>query len=278
MIHEAPHYGIEIIPFGEWGDARVVMDLARLAEASGWEGVFLWDHLSFVWGAPAGDPWVALAAAATVTERLRLGTDVSPLPRYRPALLARTLVALDRLSNGRAILGAGSGGVPQESSAFGDPDDAKTRAELLDESLAVLDGLMSGEPLTFHGRHLSVEGVTFSPLPVQRPRVPIWIGGESKAALRRAARWDGWVIGGVNEEAKMIRSPEQLAGEVAAIREHLPPGKPFDVAISGCSSAGERAMVAEYIDAGATWWIESVFGLRGSLDEMKARIAAGPPR
>lgn len=270
-------YAIEIVPFGEFGDPRVVMDLAAAAETAGWDGLFVWDHLSYVWGMPGGDPWVILSAAATVTERLCLGTDVTPLPRRRPQTLALTLATLDILSRGRVILGAGLGGLAQEFGAFGEPEDAKIRAAMLEEALTILDGLMSGQPVTFHGAHYTVENVTLNPLPVQRPRVPIWIGGESRPALRRAARWDGWVIGANNEQGEMIKTPAQLAEQVATIRQHRLHDAPFDVAMSGCSGPGDRAMVAEYAGAGMTWWLETLFGLRGSVAENRARILAGPP-
>lgn len=272
------HAAIEIVPFGdEFGDPRVIMDLASAAESAGWEGLFIWDHLAFVWGVPVGDPWVMLAAAATVTSRLRLGTSVAPLPRYRPHVLARTLVALDTLSNGRLILGAGLGGMAPEFGAFGEPEDDQTRAAMMEESLTVLDGLMSGEPVTFHGEHYSVRDVTLRPTPLQRPRVPIWIGGDSQPALRRAARWDGWIIGAVNEQQEMVKSPARLAKQVATIRQHRQTDAPFDIAMSGCSRPDERAMVAEYASAGMTWWLETLFGSRGSVEENKARIVAGPP-
>ena len=272
------HYAIEVVPFGEdFGCARGAMEVAAAAESAGWDGLFIWDHMAFAWGVPAGDPWVMLAAAATTTTRLRLGTSVAPLPRYRPHVLARTLTALDTLSDGRLILGAGLGGLALEFGAFGEPEDERTRAEMMDESLTVLDGLMSGEPLTYHGRHYSVEGISLRPTPVQRPRVPIWIGGDSRPALRRAARWEGWIIGAVNEQQEMVKPPDRLAKQVAYIGQHRQSDAPFDVAMSGCSRTSDRAKVAEYASAGMTWWLETLFGSRGSVAENKARILDGPP-
>jgi len=272
------HYAIEIVPFGdEFADPRVTMELAAAAESAGWDGLFIWDHMAFTWGVPAGDPWIMLTAAATVTTRLRLGSSVSPLPRYRPAVLARALAALDTLSGGRVILGAGLGGVAQEFAAFGEPEDTRTRAAMMEEALAALDGLMSGETVTFRGQHYTVDGVALRPLPIQRPRIPIWIGGESPPALRRAARWDGWIIGAVNEQQEMIKPPEQLAEQVATIRQQRAAAGPFEIAMSGCSVPDDRAMVAEYAAAGMTWWLETLFGTRGTVAENKARILAGPP-
>lgn len=271
-------YAIEIVPFGEFGDPRVVMDLAVAAESAGWDGLFVWDHLAYVWGMPGGDPWVILSAAAAVTERLRLGTDVTPLPRRRPQTLALTLATLDALSNGRVILGAGLGGSSLEFGAFGEPEDAATRAVMMDEALEVLDTLLRGERVNHQGRYYTARDVALNPLPVQRPRLPIWIGGDSNPALRRAARWDGWVIGAVNEQGEMVKPPERLAEQVAYIQAHRREDGPFDVAMSGCSAPGDRGMVAEYAGAGMTWWLETLFGLRGSVEENKARVLAGPPR
>jgi probable F420-dependent oxidoreductase len=269
-------YGIEIVTFGEFGDPRLVVRFAQAAEAAGWEGLWVWDHITFAYG--VGDPWVTLSAVAATTERLKLCPGIAPLPRYRPHVLARILTSLDMLSEGRVILGTGLGGVEEEFTAFGEPGDAKTRAAMLDEGLEVLTRLWSGEPVTFHGRFFTLEGATHIPQPVQRPRIPVWIGGESKPAMRRAARWDGWIIGAASPEVKMIKTPEQLADQVAYIRQHRTRDEAFDIAIDGISGPRDGPLTQEYAEAGATWWFESLFGLRGSVEEMLARVKAGPPR
>jgi alkanesulfonate monooxygenase SsuD/methylene tetrahydromethanopterin reductase-like flavin-dependent oxidoreductase (luciferase family) len=180
-------YGIVTANLGEYSDPRVAVDLARVAEAAGWEAFFVWDHLGFVRGVPSGDPWVILSAVAASTTRLKLGFAVTPLARRRPQVVANALTSLDLLSDGRVVFGAGLGGVPEEFTAFGEPGDAKKRATMLDEGLTILDGLLSGETVTHRGQHYAVEGVSLVPRPLQRPRIPIWIGGESAPALRRAA-------------------------------------------------------------------------------------------
>jgi probable F420-dependent oxidoreductase len=269
------HYGIEVITFGEFGDPHVVLRLARAAEAAGWEGLWVWDHLGFPYG--VGDPWVILAAVAASTKRLKLCSGVAPLPRYRPHVLARLLTSLDILSEGRLIFGAGIGGLAAEFTAYGEPGEAKVRAEMLDEGLEVLTRLWSGEPVTYRGNYYTVEGVAYTPRPVQQPRIPIWIGGGSKPALRRAARWDGWIMGTIDEKCGVTKTPEQLATEVAYIRRHRSGDAPFEVAVNGCSQPGDDALIRAYATAGATWWFESLFGLRGTVEEMLARIEAGPP-
>jgi alkanesulfonate monooxygenase SsuD/methylene tetrahydromethanopterin reductase-like flavin-dependent oxidoreductase (luciferase family) len=267
-------YGIEVVPFGAYSDPGEVVRLAQAAEAAGWEALALWDHVLFPYG--AGDPWVNLSAVAQATRRLKLVTAVAPLPRYRPHLLARTLAALDRLSDGRVIFGTGLG-VAFDLEPFGDPTDAPTLAAQLDEGLELVTRLWSGETVSHHGRFYHAEAAQLVPTPAQQPRIPIWIGGDSRAALRRAARWDGWVTGTVDEQGQITKPPERLAEQVAVLREARGGAAPCEVAVDGISSAGDRALPEAYARAGATWWLEAIFGSRGSLDEMLARVSAGPP-
>ena len=118
--------------------------------------------------------------------------------------------------------------------------------------------------------------MTLAPLPLQRPRVPIWVGGESSPALRRAARWDGWVAGGDDENCRMIKSPEQVSDKVAYIQKRRSDTRPFDVALTGCSQPSDGCMIREFAAAGVTWWLESLHGFRGSFNELEARVMAGP--
>lgn len=270
-------YGIELVIADDFADPALTARLARAAEGAGWEGLFVWDHRGYVWGTPFADAWVTLAAAAAATTRLRLGTAVTPLPQRKPHDAALALASLDRLSGGRMVLGAGLGGVAREYTAFAEPGDARVRAGMLDEGLEVLRRLWSGEEVRHRGAHYTVEGVRLAPLPVQRPRIPVWIGGETPAALRRAARWDGWVVGAFGGHGEVIRAPGDLARDVAAIRRARAAGGPFDVALIGQSAPGEGAMVGEYAGAGATWWLEHLHDRRGSTAELLARVAAGPP-
>jgi alkanesulfonate monooxygenase SsuD/methylene tetrahydromethanopterin reductase-like flavin-dependent oxidoreductase (luciferase family) len=271
-------FAIEIAPFGELGEARNVMKLALAAEAAGWDGLFIWDHLGYAFDYSGGDVWVLLSAAAAVTERIRLGSSVTPLPRRRPQVLAQTLVSLDRLSNGRLIFGAGLGASDRELDAFGETMDLRERAARLDEGLEVLDRLLQGETLTFAGQYYSAKDVTLQPRPVQQPRPPVWIGGESRPALRRAARWDGWSAFGLNMDLTMLHPPEWYAEQIAYIHTHRNSSGPFDVAVSGVTSASDAHLPREYADAGATWWFETLAGLRGSVEEMLAWVNLGPPK
>ena len=272
-------YGIVTSNLGEYADPHVAVRLARAAEAAGWEAFFIWDHLGFVRGVPSGDPWIILSAVAALTTRLKLGLAVTPLARRRPQVVASAMTSLDLLSGGRAIFGAGLGGAPEEFTAFGEPGDPKERAAMLDEGLQILDGLWSGETVTHRGRRYTVQGVSLTPRPLQRPRLPIWIGGEGAPALRRAARWDGWLAPATSHDGTptMAKSPERIAELVAKIRWHRAIDSPFEVAIDGYSEADDPGLPRAYGAAGATWWLESIQDARGPLDEMMARVKAGPP-
>lgn len=270
------HFGIEIVPFGTFANPRLVMQFARTAEQAGWEGLVVWDHITFPYG--AGDPWVLLSAAAAVTEKLKLVTGVAALPRYRPHLLARQITSLDKLSQGRLILGAGLGFMDDEFTVFGEPGDKKVRAGMLDESLDVLTQLWTGQPVTHHGQFYTLDNALLVHTPIQKPRPPIWIGGDSHPALRRAARWDGWLGGTCDENCQTTTQPERIAEIVQEILKHRTSPEPFEIALAGVSDPGQVEKILPYQQAGATWWFESIFGLRGSIDEMMARIQAGPAK
>ncbi|MFI6291795.1 LLM class flavin-dependent oxidoreductase [Nonomuraea sp. NPDC050790] len=263
-------YGIDVAIIGDLADPACLVTLAQEAEAAGWEAVLVWDHLAFAWGTPSTDPWVALAAAAQVTSRVRLGTAVTAVAGHRPERLAQTVATLDRLSGGRAVLGAGLGGVEAEFTAFGS---ARPGGAVLDETLDVLGALWSGDEVRHRGAHHTVEGVRLAPLPVQRPRVPVWIGGTAPGALRRAARWDGWIVAGDDQEGRMTLTPDALADQVGELRR-AGAGE-IDVAVIGVSDPGSS--VRAYAGAGATWWLEHLHGLRGPMEALLRRVRAGPP-
>ena len=276
-------YAIDIAPLGELADPHAIVRLAVAAEAAGWDGVSTWDSLGVSMGTVAPDPFVALAAAASATTRLRLILSVVALPRRRPQLVAQSAATLDRWSNGRLVLGVGSGGDPGDFETFGEPFEAKARIARMDEGLALIDAFLRAEPVSHDGPSYVARGVAaVGPRSVQEPRPPIWIGGMKPGALRRAARWDGWIaIGTSDDGSSLVLTPEAFGGMVERLdAERAAAGRadaPFDVGVFAFSEPSERDLVARYADAGATWWLESLSPMRGSLDHLVARVEAGPP-
>lgn len=275
-------FGLSVMNFGELADARTFAEYARRAEAAGWDAVLVWDHNAFLWGPPSGDPWTLLAAAALSTERLLLGTDVAVLTRERPIPFANRVATVDRLSGGRVVLGVGLGGVEAECRAAGEPTDLRERAAITDELLGVVRALLEGERVDHEGPAAVVRGATLAPLPTGP--VPVWIGGHSGPARRRAARWDGWIPWAIGEDGAPEMTPDELARHVAAILEaRAADGRgqdPFDVGWHGVSPADPAEatrVVAPWAAAGATWWLESpVMGMGAA--QLFARVDAGPPR
>lgn len=256
-------YGISISPAGPGGDPVSMAELAAEAEQAGWDGLFLEDYIVYQgWaGTPTYDPWVTMAAMAVATRRVRLGTSVTPVPRRRPWKLASEAVTLDHLSRGRVILGVGAGDVNDTGfAATGEAAPIGTRAQQLDEGLEILTRLWTGEPVTFHGRHFHVENLRMSPVPVQRPRIPVWTGGdwELRGVQRRVTRWDGCcVYKGSPEKDWRDMTPADVSDIVAAV------GRPgFDIAVGGRDRAEdldrEREHIRALAQAGATWWVEWV--------------------
>lgn len=277
------HYAINVPNFG--AEARYIADLAHDAKEAGWDGFFIWDHIQgdAQWRLSMCDPWVALTAAAMQTSRIRLGTMVTPLPRRRPWVLARQTATLDRLSNGRLILGVGLGYPPDaEYEAFGEDGSDRVRAEKLDEALGVLVGLWSGEPFSYIGKHYTVRDVVFQPTPVQRPRIPIWCAGmwPARPPFRRAAQWDGVVPIRPVDDGLPYLGPDHLREVLAYTMPHRTINDPFEVTVSG-ETPSERDsandIVAPYAAAGATWWMEDISAFRATAGELRARVRAGPP-
>jgi alkanesulfonate monooxygenase SsuD/methylene tetrahydromethanopterin reductase-like flavin-dependent oxidoreductase (luciferase family) len=275
-------FAIDIAPLGWLAEPAAIADLAETAEAAGWDGISVWDSLGTSMGAEAADPFISLAAAAARTIRLRLIASVLALPRHRPQLVARAVATLDRFSGGRSIVGVGTGGDPGDFEPFGESFDAARRTATFDEELALVDRLLRGESVDHEGPAFTFRNAAVGIRPVQQPRPPVWVGGMKPGALRRAAAWDGWVANAVSDATfTMDRSPDEIAALVArcaAARRDLGRGAaPFDVAVFGVSDHRGREVVAAYADAGATWWLESLSPMRGSLAELRALVRDGPP-
>ena len=278
-------YGLDIPTAGEYADPLTLADLAVEAEEAGWDGFFLWDVL-FAQGdmhTPVVDPWIALAAIASRTQRIRIGAFLTPLPRRRPWQVARQTVTLDRLSNGRLIFGAALGYQALDFTVFGEDFDLKRRAEQLDEGLAILQGLWSGDVFSFHGAHYQVEDALFLPKPLQTPRIPVWLpaGWPKRAPLRRAARWDGVYLMTVNQQTNALLIPDEIREIAALISGYRADATaPFAIALNGTTPADQERgaeIVQPYAEAGATWWVEYEAEPKG-MTAYRMRIRSGPPR
>jgi len=277
------HYGLALPNGGV--DPQTMTEFATLAEASGWDGIFVEDYI--IWqgdqNMPTYDPWVLLAAMAMRTTRVKLSTQVTPLARRRPWKVAREAVTLDHLSNGRVILGVGLGDniTANEPSfaAFGEEMDAKRRARMLDEALDIIASVWSGEPFSYEGEFYHVQEVKLLPRPVQQPRIPIWIGGAYplKGPVRRAARWDGACLY-KNKTHYMLPEDVRALKEFVASQRGASAG--YDISVGGSKRRGdwdeERAYIKSLAEVGSTWWIEYV--PPDDLDKMQASIARGPLR
>jgi alkanesulfonate monooxygenase SsuD/methylene tetrahydromethanopterin reductase-like flavin-dependent oxidoreductase (luciferase family) len=261
---------VSLPPFGTFGNAGKLVELAKLAEDSGWDGFFLWDHVLYESHVPLCDTRSMLAAAAVSPARIRIGPLVTPLPRRRTWMVARQSVAVDHLSGGRLIMGVGLGiDFWREFSAFGEvATNDRTRAAIVDEGLDVLVGLWAGEPVEHHGERIVVEGARFLPSPIQVPRIPIWTAALwpiRPGPLRRAGRWDG--IAPFSPAGLLTPADaEQLRRDVA----HARGNDTFDLCV-----AGQQSRARDYEAAGVTWLVES-FLPDEPMDEVRRSIASGP--
>jgi alkanesulfonate monooxygenase SsuD/methylene tetrahydromethanopterin reductase-like flavin-dependent oxidoreductase (luciferase family) len=283
-------YGLYLPNFEPWGSARIIADLAREAEEAGWDGLFIWDDVA---GNEVDmvDPCVALSAAALVTHRIRLGALITPLPRRRPWKFARETVSLDHLSVGRLVVGVGTGGGDSQWADFGEESNHKVRGDMLDEALEIITGLWSGEPFHHDGPYYHIKGTRFRPAALQKPRIPIWVGGiwPNKRPLARMARWDGMYPLFFHAQSA-AEAFQQFQGAVKTVRELRQTATPFDVIALGATPTGQpdasASTVRPYAAAGATWWLESIgpqrMGKPGdelwTYDQLRARVLDGPPR
>jgi alkanesulfonate monooxygenase SsuD/methylene tetrahydromethanopterin reductase-like flavin-dependent oxidoreductase (luciferase family) len=269
-----------------YGDARTAAELAAVAEEHGWDGFFVWEG---VW---AIDPWVSLAAVAMRTERIRMGTMLTPLPRRLPWELAGQVATLDNLSGGRVILPVGLGATDDRWWLFEDDPGRRVRAEQMDEALELIQALWSGEPVTYEGAHYRARPaqIMLPPRPLQRPRVPIWVVGAwpRPKSMRRAARVDGWVPAHMPRDGGHRELTPELLGEgIGWLRERRASEglsmEGYDVVAEGTTPADGAAaaeIVRPWAEAGATWWIDADWSdmepgrVRAAALE---RLRAGPP-
>jgi alkanesulfonate monooxygenase SsuD/methylene tetrahydromethanopterin reductase-like flavin-dependent oxidoreductase (luciferase family) len=271
-------YAIYCANYGALGDARTLIDLACEAERAGWDGFFVYDHIVIDRrrATPSVDPWTVLAVVAERT-RLTLGPLITPVARRRPWELAHQTIALNRLSEGRLVLGVGLG-EPPDHEAFGEPTTLLQRGNRLDEGLDLLQALWSGESVTHEGAW-RLDTAALAPGPLADRPIPIWVAGRygSSRPLRRAARFDGFFPINARWDLDDLLSVAQLRETVAALRAQRGDLDCFDVINAGISVAGGGTEARQFADAGASWWLEILEPRRGHLHELRARVAAGPP-
>jgi alkanesulfonate monooxygenase SsuD/methylene tetrahydromethanopterin reductase-like flavin-dependent oxidoreductase (luciferase family) len=270
-------YAVGLPNVGPFANPAALVELAVAAEDHGWDGVFLWDHVLYhdpQWSVV--NPVVVASAMAARTSRVRLGVLVTALPRRRVQTVARETATLDVLSGGRLVFGAGIGSMDAEYAAFGEDPDLRVRGKRLDGSLATLAALWTGEPVSMPSGH----EVRMLPAPVQRPRIPVWCAGRwpNKPGFRRSARWDG-VVATFTDAGRTVPVPvEDFAAAVRFVAAERGSLDGFDVCLEGWTEPAAAALViAPYVDAGLTWWIEAMGWWRGGLDAAWERVKAGPP-
>lgn len=246
------------------------------AEKAGWDGVFVPDELS----AGYADPWTVLAAIARETTTLRLGTWIIPLAHQQPWRVAHAAAALDRLSDGRLILGTGLG-APNEHRTFGGAYDPAALGRRYDEALEVMVGLWSGEPFSYTGEFFTVDDATLAVTPVQQPRIPIIMGcwWPNKKPFRRAGRWDGimpfWpALTGDGSGPQGERSTGSIEDELRELIGYYRQvaDEPGEIIVPDVGDAEYRALAAEL---GATWLLTARLRDISAIQEGPNRIGVG---
>ncbi len=266
-----------------YASPRATANLAHIAEDSGWDGIFLGDA---IW---THDPMVSLAAAAMTTSRIRLGTMVIPVPLRRPWKIASESLALDHLSNGRLTLGMGAGAIWMGWHAFPDePTDTKVRAGMLDETIDILTLLYQRKQFDYDGQyyHLKLTQMDlmhYPPQPIQQPRIPLWVPGiwPRMKSMRRLLKCDGLLPQKMNTKGEFEAvTPADLKEMKAYIDTNRSLSTPFDYVIEGKTSelnaSQQGELLQAWVEAGATWWIESLWG--ASEEEATLRLQHGPPK
>jgi Luciferase-like monooxygenase len=261
------------------GDASEQLELAILADRSGWDGVFVWEAAYGV------DAWTLLGAMAARTERVKLGTMLTPLPWRRPWKVASQVVTLDQISDGRAILAVGLGAVDNFLGNTGEELDRKTRAAMMDEGIDLIRGLWRGERV-YSGRHYEMDlsgrtDLSTVAQPVQDD-ISIWVvsAWPSEKSMTRVLRCDG-VLPNVKRDGQHVPAePDDVRAMLSWLRERGSGGEAFDFVVEGETQPGDHdnalAKIGPLKQAGATWWLETRW-TDPAPGEVRQRIEAGPP-
>ncbi len=267
------------------GSAEQVIDLAIEIEANGWDGFFYWDGISVGDGVmDIFDPWSILAAVAMKTERVTLGAVIFPLSRRKPWVVARQAITVDHLSHGRLVIPVGLGTLDDRGFSGVHPEttDRRERAELLDETLEILDLAWSGDKFRYTGKHYQIEDIQFRPKPVQ-PRIPVWAVASwpRPKSMARAAKWDG-ILPSLSADPWKSLEPGDLKAIGDWLAEHRTSNGAYDLVLEGISPGDDPGWATNTLkplaDAGATWWIESRWEAPNDFDTLLKRVRQGPPR
>ena len=267
------------------GTATQQLEQAVVADQAGWDGVFVWETGYGL------DPWSLLTAMAMRTDRVRLGTMLTPLPFRRPWKVAGQVTTLDQLSGGRAVLAVGLGAIDDALGHTEPEPGLSTRAEMLDEGIDLITGLWTGSR-RFDGRHYQVNlearaDLPSSSMPVQQPRPPIWCVGvlPRPKSMERVLRCDGLIPQAMGDGGGREIQPSDILEIVDWLRQHGRSIDGFDIIAQGETPADDPKAAAEIVapwaEAGCTWWLDSRWGdLEVSaerLADVHRRLEAGPP-
>ncbi len=277
-------YGLGLIQFNEFSNPDVVIDFAVEAEKAGWDGIFLIDHVMFSREhiSSIAETWVLLGAIAAKTDKIKIGTCVSALPRYHPWQFAKMAATLDVLSKGRLILGLGLGGPDIEYEAFGQDYDLELLAEKMDESLEIIQGLWTGEMYSFTGKHYQIDRACLLPKPIQKPRIPLILGGTwpFKKPFIRASKYDGMLP--IHKNFPQDLTHTELKETIDIAKENRTSDEPFEIMVFGSgffTPNHHKDIIKSYVDVGITWWLEHVNTLmQPSVEEMRKMVKQGPPK
>jgi alkanesulfonate monooxygenase SsuD/methylene tetrahydromethanopterin reductase-like flavin-dependent oxidoreductase (luciferase family) len=273
-------HGLFLPPFDGLADVERMADLAVLAEDSGWDGFFVWDHLRY--RAPVRDildPYACLAVMAARTSRIALGPMVTPLIRRRPQVVARQAVTIDRLSKGRLVMGFGIGDdyPGGDLGAFGELTSAVERGRALDEGLTIFQGLVSGGEVNVTGEFFKAEEVAFQPPGYRADGIPIWIAGRwpNPGPIRRAARYQGMMVIQITEPEHVVELKVKLLDAGADLER-------FDIVVWGHRDEKmvhrEDERYDQWKRAGVTWFLTGPGPFDLVYDHVREYVAAGPPR
>lgn len=243
-------------------DPQTLVRRAVRAEELGFASYYVGHHRFTAGFGHTQHPWIVLSAIAARTERIRLGTSIFLLPLSHPLDVAEEVASLDVLSGGRVIFGPGLGYRRYEYEAVGLP--YERRGKLMSEGLEIVQGAWEHESFSYHGEFYSFEDVTLTPRPVQRPRIPIWVGANSEPAMKRAARLgDGWIVGFADRLPSLV---PKLARYRALAAEH---GRASAVCLQRLVGLGESSEAVEKD------WLPGIYQMLRGYAKVQAPVERG---